>query len=134
MNSEFKHMMQLAGLTEIRITPPNLYNTFWQNYLDIEEDIIHDDEELEVIKLFRAQNVTSLDDLADKIESVDSELTEFAGAYPGDFFDELIDKLKDLCDEMNFSQKDELIDKVKSRFDNIFDNDDDDDDDDDDDF
>ena len=130
MNTEFKRMMQLAGLTEIRITPPNQYNIFWQKYLDTEEKSYNSyEEELEVIKLFRTQNITSLDDLADKITDLDEEFSEIAGVYSGEFAQGLVDDIEKLCDEMNFSQKDELIDKIKANY-NDFDEDDEDDEDD----
>lgn len=115
MNTEFERMMHLAGLTEIKVNAPNIYNNLWQKYLSREEDGMYDEDgALELINSYKGQTIISLDDLANKIYDFDETLSDIMGTYPHEFFEELIWDLEKLCDEMNFSQKDELINKLKA--------------------
>ena len=96
MNSEFKRMQQLAGLTEIKIIPSGLFqkvsNEYIKGILDNEGDWEDDPEALEYLDSLK-QNLSTArtaDEAAREIQKIDDTLTEFAGQYLGDFYHEAV--------------------------------------------
>ena len=88
----------------------NSYNSFFQSYLNQElSNNSQNPGSIEIIKRFKNRNISSLDELAINIAEVEDVLTDEVGAYPGEFYNELRERLEELCDEENFPQKEELL-------------------------
>jgi hypothetical protein len=132
MNAEFKRMMELAGLTEIKVNPPNQYNVLWKNYINQEsiaseslpQEIIN--KVKKIIELYRYKEITSLYDLVENIETLEEDTIDIIGSYDYDFSMESKNRLKDVCDKLNFSQKEELFDILRKNYRERWDYDEDD--------
>jgi hypothetical protein len=122
MTQEQLRMQMLAGiitegeyktmLDEIKVNKPG-YNDFWEKFLDKEYSMANDEyNDKEIIDSYRDKTIKSLDDLVNNIAELDYDLTEEAGGYPGDFYDELKTKIKNVSDETNFPYENELISKL----------------------
>jgi hypothetical protein len=122
MTQEQLRMQMLAGiitkgeyktiLDEIKVNKPG-YNDFWEKFLDKEYSMADDESnDKEIIDSYRDKIIKSLDDLVNNIADLDYDLTEEAGGYPGDFYDELKTKIKNVSDETNFPYENELFSKL----------------------
>ena len=115
MSKELKRMQKLAGLNEIRILSPGMYNVIFQDWLKGHIDSMqHYPEdyqgELEYSKSFKNVNVNSLKELALQIQEIDDHITEGMDESPGAFYYEVVkEPLIAICNERNFGETDKLI-------------------------
>jgi len=127
MNKEQLRMQMLAGiitegeyktmLTEIKINLGVVnYNSFFQAYLDQEIDISESEEDVDFIDSYRNKTVSSLDELVKYIMEIDDTLTKEAGAYHGEYYSELRERLVDLCNKEKFPQADELLSMLDENY------------------
>jgi hypothetical protein len=133
MTQEQLRMQMLAGiitegeyktmLTEIKINLGVVnYNSFFQAYLDQEIDIYSSESEGDVnfsirfLNSYRNKTVSSLDELVKYIIEIEDALTVEAGAYHGEYYGELRERLVDLCDKENFPQADELLSMLDKNY------------------
>lgn len=96
----------------------NIYNDFFQSFLDQELSYKHPDniEDMDFVSSYKNKTVSSLDELIKYIIEIEDKLTEKAGAYPGEFYYELRERLVDLSDEENFSEADELLSMLDKNY------------------
>jgi len=129
MTQEQLRMQMLAGiitegeyktmLTEIKINLGVVnYNSFFQAYLDQETDIYssESEEDVDFIDSYRNKTVSSLDELVKYIMEIEDTLTEEAGAYYGEYYGELRERLVDLCNKEKFPQADELLSMLDENY------------------
>ncbi len=96
MNKEFKRMQQLAGIKEIQVAPGGGYakvlNDYIKNTIAVQEDYPDDPELVEYIFSLKHNPPTahSAEKAAEEIKNIDDTLTELAGAYLGEFYDESV--------------------------------------------
>lgn len=96
MNKEFKRMQQLAGINEIKVMPSGGYAKILDEYIKgilEQEEYYQDDPEAAEYFVSLKQNppkALSADEAAEKIEEIDNTITEFSGAYPGEFYSEAV--------------------------------------------
>jgi hypothetical protein len=89
-------MIKLASLlNEIRVLNPGGYQRVLDLYIDHQFKTINDwgddEEATEYIKSLKSNpRVNSVEELASAIKEIDDRLTEFAGEYPGMFFEEAV--------------------------------------------
>ena len=128
MTQEQLRMQMLAGIitegqykAQLNENAGN-WNNFWKKFLDKELSILtrelpatssgrtpEEEESINIIKSYQDKNVSSLSELVDSIADLDYDLTEEAGYYPGDFYDELKEKIKEVSDEINFPYTNEIL-------------------------
>lgn len=98
----------------------NSYNSFFQSFKNQElSNNSQNPDSVEIIKGFKNRNISSLDELATNIAEVEDMLTDEVGAYHGEFYSELRERLEDLCDKVNFSQKEELLTMLDKKYNQI---------------
>jgi hypothetical protein len=96
VNKEFKRMQQLAGINEIKVMPGGGYAKVLDEYIKsvlTQEEYYQDDPEAAEYFVSLKQNppkALSADEAAKKIEEIDNTITEFSGAYPGEFYSEAV--------------------------------------------
>ena len=115
MSKELKRMQKLAGLNEIRVIPPGIYNVIFQDWIKDQIDMMlrypeDYQEALEYIKPFEKVNIASLEELAKIIKEIDDHITEGMEEGSGSFYYEVVkEPLIAICNERKFNETDELI-------------------------
>lgn len=115
MSKELKRMQKLAGLKEIRVLSPGVYNIIFQDWIKDQIDMMlrypeEYQETLEYIKPFEKANIASLEELAQTIKEIDDHITDGMDEGSGAFYHEVVrEPLIVICDKRKFGETDELI-------------------------
>jgi hypothetical protein len=105
---------KLLNDIEVRMGNPSLKRIFDQYSQDVlDYDLFTDDEYNEedrqpVRDALENAKYDTMDELIDSIYDVEGEIAEIYGHYPGDYTWETALQLNNICDDVNFSEKDKL--------------------------